>query len=183
MDMKETLKNALDQPIVLIGMMGSGKSRLGQALAHALEIEFYDSDALVEARAGRSIPEIFEEFGEEKFRQAECNVILELLQKGPCVIGTGGGAVTTSGVLEAIKGGAVTVWLQADIEVIMKRVAENENRPLLRTDDPEAKVRELMQAREGLYSQASIHFDTSQGDPHVLVKALIKLLCEYLKLR
>lgn len=177
--MKETLKNTLDKPIVLVGMMGVGKSRLGQALAHALEIEFFDSDALVEERAGRSIPEVFEEFGETKFRQAERNAIFDLLEKGPCVIATGGGAVTTPETLKAIKDRAVSVWLQADLKTIMARVAENEDRPLLQTEDPEGTLKGLMQARESLYAQADIHFDTSLGEPNKLTKALIKSLCEY----
>ena len=182
MNNAKNIKESLKKPIVLIGMMGSGKSRLGHALAHALEVEFYDSDAIVEERAGRSIPDIFEEFGEAKFRQAEQNTILELLDTGLCVIGTGGGAITSPETLAAIKAQGVSVWLQADMTTILSRVLENENRPLLQHDDPEKVLNDLMEKRVPLYEQADIQFDTSAGNPQMLVRQLIKTLCEHLGL-
>ncbi len=178
MDDVEKLKVALDQPIVMVGMMGVGKSRIGQALASALDLPFYDSDKIIEEKAGRPIPDVFIAFGEEKFRRAEQNTIIELLeQKSPCVIATGGGALTSPVTLEAIKEQGISVWLQADLDTTMKRLAGNANRPLLQTEDPRATVKALMEARQALYAQATLHVQTDEHSTQVTIDNLIKTLC------
>jgi shikimate kinase len=113
----------------------------------------------VEDRAGMSVPEIFETYGEEKFREAEHNTICETLNNQPCILATGGGAVCNPDTLKHIKDTSISVWLKSDISQILERAQKTKNRPLLQTDDPETTLKQLMQTRRGFYEQADIHFD------------------------
>ena len=170
----------LDKPVVLVGMMGVGKSHLGWLLAQALGLEFFDSDKSIEAKAGRSTSEIFEEFGEDKFREAEHNTILELLQHGPCVIASGGGALTNAETLEALKDRSIMIWLDADLEVLWQRVQKSQHRPLLQTDNPRETLQNLMDRRRAAYEQAHIHIETSQDQSANTADSLIKALYDFL---
>lgn len=172
--------NYLNKPIVLIGMMGAGKSYIGSALAKHFDVEFSDSDKIVEQRAGCSVSEIFERFGEEKFREAEKNAILNLLDKPPHVIATGGGAVTTLSTLEAIKKQAVSVWLNVELEILLERVSGRKTRPLLKNVDVEKKLSKLLHERIGLYRQADIQLDINHDNKHSTLSSLINLLSENL---
>lgn len=174
------ISSALTGPIVLVGMMGSGKSHLGRGLAQALGLEFYDSDTLIEEKAGRSVADIFEEFGEQKFREAEKNTVLELLEKGKCVISTGGGAVTTPETLEAIKALALSVWLRAGPEAILERLHDHGSRPLLQTPDPQKTLHDLLAAREPLYARADLTVETGGESAHAALNKLIKTLHNHL---
>ena len=130
--------------IVLVGMMGSGKSAIGQRLAVRLGLPFVDADAeIVAAAAGMSIPEIFAKYGERYFRDGERRVIMRLLNGGPVVLATGGGAFLDPRTRDRIAERGVSVWLDADLKTLLKRVRRKNDRPLLQTEDPEETLRQL----------------------------------------
>src|ERR671912_370652 len=132
--------------IVLVGLMGAGKSTVGRRLAARLDLPFKDADAEIEAAAGMSISDIFATHGEPYFREGEHRVIGRLLQEGPCVLATGGGAFMHAETRAWITQAGVSVWLKAELDVLMRRVRKRSNRPLLKTTDPEASMRQLMAA-------------------------------------
>ncbi len=154
----------IHNPIVLTGLMGTGKSALGKMLAESLGLPFYDSDHVIEQRAGITINEIFELYGEPKFRETETKTILELLEGGPCVIATGGGALTNAPVLDAVKEKALSIWLKTDIPTLLKRLEQSKTRPLLKHDNPQAVLEDLLAKRGPLYEQMSIHVETHPTD-------------------
>src|SRR5579863_1591580 len=151
--------------VVLVGMMGAGKSTIGRRLSVRLALPFLDADAEIETAAGMSIPDIFESRGEADFRDGEARVIARLLDSGPAVIATGGGAVMRQETRDRIRQKAVSIWLKVDTDVIMRRVKRRSDRPLLRTADPEATVERLVREREPLYSQADVTI-WSRDIPH-----------------
>jgi len=152
--------------IVLVGMMGAGKSTIGRRLAGRLHLPFFDADIEIEAAAGMSIPDIFAAHGEPYFRDGEARVIARLLDSGPAVIATGGGAFTErEETRKRIADKAVSVWLKADLDVIMKRVKRRADRPLLQTEDPVATVARLLEVREPFYRGADITI-LSRDVPH-----------------
>src|SRR5437868_8507157 len=142
--------------IVLVGKMGAGKSTIGRRLAARLRLPFLDADIEIEAAAGMSIPDIFETHGEPHFRDGEARVIARLLDGGPAVIATGGGAFMREETRNRIRDKAVSIWLKADAEVIMRRVRRRTDRPLLKTADPEGTVDRLLGEREPVYEGADI---------------------------
>ena len=152
--------------IVLVGMMGAGKSTIGRRLGARLRLPFLDADIEIEAaHAGMTIPEIFATHGEPYFRDGEARVIARLLDGGPAVIATGGGAFMREETRNRIRDKAVSLWLKADIDVIMKRVKRRADRPLLQTADPEATVSRLLEAREPVYRSADLTI-ASRDVPH-----------------
>ena len=151
--------------IVLVGMMGAGKSTIGRRLAARLRLSFTDADTEIEAAAGMTIPEIFEVHGEPHFRDGEARVIARLLDSGPAVIATGGGAFMREDTRSRIALKAVSIWLKADVDVIMKRVKRRADRPLLQTADPEGTVTRLLTEREPVYGHADITI-ASRDVPH-----------------
>jgi shikimate kinase len=151
--------------IVLIGMMGAGKSTIGRRLAGRLRLPFLDADIEIEAAAGMSIPDIFETHGESHFRDGEARVIARLLDNGPAVIATGGGAFMREETRKRIADKAVSIWLKADADIIMKRVKRRADRPLLQTEDPAATVSRLLEAREPVYQNADLTI-WSRDVPH-----------------
>ena len=152
--------------IVLVGMMGAGKSTIGRRLATRLRLPFTDADTEIEAAAGMSIPDIFESHGEPHFRDGEARVIARLLDHGPIVLATGGGAFMREETRDRIRAKAISIWLQADADVIMRRVRRRADRPLLQTADPEATVDRLLErARAGL-SERGPHRYASRDVPH-----------------
>src|SRR5579864_8613940 len=142
--------------VVLVGMMGAGKSTIGRRLAARLGLPFLDADVEIEAAAGMSIPDIFESRGEADFRDGEVRVIARLLDNGPAVIATGGGAMMRQETRDRIRDKAVSIWLKADADIIMRRVKRRSDRPLLQTADPEATVERLIREREPVYGQADV---------------------------
>lgn len=143
--------------IVLVGMMGAGKSTIGRRLSARLGIPFLDADSEIElAHAGMTIPEIFAAHGEPYFRDGEARVIARLLDSGPAVIATGGGAVMREETRERIRDKAVSIWLKADADIIMRRVKRRSDRPLLHTADPEATIGRLIGEREPVYRLADL---------------------------
>jgi shikimate kinase len=151
--------------IVLIGMMGAGKSTIGRRLAARLRLPFLDADVEIETAAGMSIPDIFVAHGEPQFRDGEARVIARLLDSGPAVIATGGGALMREETRSRIRAKAVSIWLKADADIIMKRVKRRADRPLLQTEDPAATVSRLLEAREPVYQNADLTI-LSRDVPH-----------------
>jgi shikimate kinase len=151
--------------IVLVGMMGAGKSTIGRRLAARLRLPFTDADTEIEAAAGMTIPEIFEAHGEQHFRDGEARVIARLLDGGPGVLATGGGSFMREETRRRIGDKAVSIWLKADTDVIMKRVKRRTDRPLLQTEDPVATVNRLLAEREPAYEKADLTI-ASRDVPH-----------------
>ncbi len=154
-----------DRSLVLVGMMGAGKSSIGRRLAARLGLPFADADAEIEAAAGMAIPEIFARHGEPAFRSGEARVIARLLDRGPQVLATGGGAVMNDATREAIRQNAISIWLKAEFDVLMRRIKRRNDRPLLKTDDPAATLRALLDTREPIYAQADLTIVSREG-PH-----------------
>jgi shikimate kinase len=151
--------------VVLVGMMGAGKSTIGRRLSARLRLPFRDADTEIEAAAGRSIPEIFAAHGEPFFRDREARVIARLLDNGPGVLATGGGAFMREDTRSRIRGKAVSIWLKADADVIMRRVKRRADRPLLQTADPAATIGRLIEEREPVYQHADLTI-WSRDVPH-----------------
>src|SRR4051794_10966266 len=151
--------------VVLIGMMGAGKSTIGRRMAVRLKLPFLDADTEIEAAAGMSIPDIFEAHGEPHFRDGEARVIARLLDNGPAVIATGGGAFMREETRNRVRDKAISIWLKADLDVIMKRVKRRADRPLLQTEDPTATAPRLLEAREPVYQNADLTI-WSRDVPH-----------------
>jgi shikimate kinase len=167
--------------IVLVGMMGAGKSTIGRRLAGRLRLPFLDADIEIEAAAGMSIPDIFETHGEPHFRDGEARVIARLLDNGPAVLATGGGAFMREETRNRIRDKAVSIWLKADADIIMKRVKRRADRPLLQTEDPAATISRLLEQREPIYQSADLTI-WSRDVPHErivdeCVEALRARLC------
>ncbi len=167
--------------IVLVGMMGAGKSTIGRRLSARLQLPFLDADAEIEAAAGMSIPDIFETHGEPHFRDGEARVIARLLDSGPAVIATGGGAFMREDTRGRIRSKAVSIWLKADADIIMRRVKRRVDRPLLQTTDPATTIARLIEEREPVYQHADLTI-WSREVPHEkivdeCIDALHALLC------
>jgi shikimate kinase len=155
----------LDRPVVLVGMMGVGKSTVGRKLASLLGLPFRDADDEIAEAAQMSIPEIFEQFGEDYFRDGERRVIARLLDGGPAVVATGGGAFVQKDTRELILERGIAVWLDADVETLLERVGRKDTRPLLRGGDRREIVTRLRAERAPFYAEAPVHV-TSAGGPH-----------------
>lgn len=151
--------------VVLVGMMGAGKSSVGRRLAKALEIPFVDADTEIEKAASMSIPDIFATRGEPEFRAGERRVVSRLLDAPPSVIATGGGAFMDEGTREKVKARGISVWLKAEVDVLLRRVKKRGNRPLLKTGDPEDVLRDLLAKREPVYAEADVTV-MSRDVPH-----------------
>jgi shikimate kinase len=151
--------------IVLVGMMGAGKSTIGRRLSARLALPFLDADVEIEAAAGMSIADIFESRGEPDFRDGEARVIARLLDSGAAVLATGGGAFMRRDTRDRIREKAVSIWLKVDAEIIMRRVKRRSDRPLLQTADPEATVARLIGEREPVYREADLTI-LSRDVPH-----------------
>ena len=152
--------------IVLVGMMGAGKSTIGRRMAARLRLPFVDADSEIEtAHAGMTIPEIFAAYGEPYFRDGEARVIARLLDHGPAIVATGGGSFMREETRSRIRDKAVSIWLKADADVIMKRVRRRSDRPLLQNADPEGTVARLLGEREPVYQQADMTI-LSRDVPH-----------------
>ncbi|MCC6949643.1 MAG: shikimate kinase [Bradyrhizobiaceae bacterium] len=169
--------------IALIGMPGSGKSSIGRRLAPRLGLPFVDADAEIELAAGMSIPEMFAQHGEAYFRAGEARVIARLLEEGPSVIATGGGALLNDGTRALIGERAVSVWLRAEIPVLMRRVRRKSDRPLLQGKDPEETLKTLLSQREPLYAGADIVITSREGPHEAVVDSIIAALERWLASR
>jgi shikimate kinase len=158
--------------LVLVGLMGCGKSTVGRRLANRLGLRFVDADEEIEAAANKSIPEIFAEHGEAYFRAGERRVIARLLRAGPQVLATGGGAFMDAETRHAIAAAGLSIWLKAELPLLMKRVLRRSNRPLLQAADPETVMRGLMERRYPIYAQADLTIE-SRDVPHDVMTDLV----------
>jgi shikimate kinase len=167
--------------LVLVGMMGAGKSSVGRRLAQALDMPFHDADDEIEKAAGRTISEIFEQRGETEFRDGERRVIARLLDEPPHVLATGGGAFVNPDTRALIGRKAISIWLKASPEVLARRVGRKPTRPLLQGKEPRQALEELLRAREGAYSQADLVIESDERPHHATVQAIIDALRQRLE--
>jgi shikimate kinase len=170
-----------DRSIVLIGMMGVGKSSIGRRLGARLGIPFVDADAEIERAAGMSIADIFARHGEAAFRSGEARVIARLLNSGPQVLATGGGAVMDPATRALIRERGVSVWLSAEFELLLRRISKRKaERPMLQTADPAATLRELLATREPIYAQADLTVESREVPHDAVVAEILERLADYL---
>lgn len=173
----ETAKRLLaGRPIVLVGLMGAGKTSIGRRLAEKLGLSFVDADHEIEAAAGKSIADIFAEHGEAYFRDGERKVIARLMEQGEQVLATGGGAFMNTETRARIKAGGLSVWLKADLPLLMKRVMKRSDRPLLRTADPEAVMRKLIDERYPVYAEADVTVQSRDVQHQQMVNEVIRAI-------
>jgi shikimate kinase len=168
------------QTVALVGMMGAGKSSIGRRLAARLGLPFVDADAEIEQAANATISEIFEQHGEDYFRDGERRVIQRLLDGKPKIIATGGGAFVQPETREAIRGGAISLWLKADRDLILSRVRRRSNRPLLKADDPDTVVDRLIAERYPIYAEADIHIQSRDVAHEVVIDEIFVALDNHL---
>lgn len=167
------LQRLAGRPIVFVGLMGAGKTAIGRRVAAELGIPFTDSDHEIESAARMTIPDLFERYGEPEFRALEQRVIQRLLGGGTRVLATGGGAYMNEETRRSVAEHALSVWLKADIDTLMGRVARNQNRPLLRTENPRATMEKLMAARYPVYANADITVQTRDDRREVIANEVI----------
>lgn len=160
--------------------MGVGKSTIGKRLSQYLDIPFVDADKEIEKAAGMDIQDIFDQFGEEAFRSGEKKVIKRLMTEGQKILATGGGAFMNEDIRSDIAESGVSVWLSADLEILMKRVQRRANRPLLKTEDPEATMQALLDERNPVYALSDIHIESRTVSRDVIAGEVVDLLAEKL---
>ncbi|MFT3988014.1 shikimate kinase [Aestuariivirga sp.] len=165
--------------VVLVGLMGAGKSSVGRRLAEKLKLDFVDADHEIETAAGKSISEIFADHGEPYFREGERRVIARLLGNGAQVLATGGGAYINDETRARIQDNGVSVWLNAPLPLLMKRVMKRQDRPLLKADDPEAVMKKLIEARYPVYGQADVTVESRDVQHGHMVNDVIRALAQW----
>jgi shikimate kinase len=176
----ESIRRRLgDRAIVLVGLLGAGKSTVGRRLADKLGLPFVDADHEIEAAAGKTIPEIFADHGEAYFREGERKVIARLLDSGAAVLATGGGAYVNTETRNLIKLKGVSIWLKADLPLLMRRVSRRSNRPLLKSDDPQAVMRRLIEERYPIYQHADITVMSRDVAHTAMVNDVLKALLQW----
>jgi len=171
----------LDRPIVLVGLMGVGKSTVGRRLAKRLGLPFVDSDSEIEGAAGLSAAEVFERYGEKDFRDGERRLVARLIEGEVRVIATGGGAYVDPRTRQLLNQRAITIWLDAPVEVLAERTARRDTRPLLRTDDPKRTLERLSDERRPSYAEAHIHVRSGDGAHKDVVDSILRALDDYLE--
>lgn len=171
--MEEIVNRLAGRSIVMIGLMGCGKSAIGKRLAAKLSIRFVDADEEIERVAGMTISDIFTKYGEAHFRDRETKVITRLLTEGPQVLATGGGAFMSAETRAAVRDHGISVWLRAELPVLMRRVTKRNTRPLLKTDDPEAVMRRLMSERYPVYAEADLVVESRDVAHEVIVDEIV----------
>jgi shikimate kinase len=176
----ETVRQRLgDRPIVLVGLMGAGKTSVGRRLAEKLGVPFVDADHEIEAAAGKPIKEIFADHGEAYFREGERRVIQRLIGNGAQVLATGGGAYINEETRQRIQEHGISVWLRASLPLLMKRVAKRQDRPLLQAGDPEAVMRALMEKRYPVYGLADVTVESRDVQHGQMVNDVIRALAQW----
>ncbi|MCJ8324019.1 MAG: shikimate kinase [Rhizobiales bacterium] len=168
-----------NRSIVLIGLMGAGKTTLGRRLSKHLNLNFKDADHEIEAAAGMDVAEFFATFGEQKFREGEEKVIARLLDEGPQILATGGGAYMCKTTRQNIKQNGISIWLRGDLELLMERIALRQTRPLLQVENPREVMQKLIDERYPIYAQADIIIDTIDAPHNVMIDKLLDKMFEY----
>jgi shikimate kinase len=175
-----TVRQRLDgHAIVLVGLMGAGKTTVGRRLAEKLGLAFVDADHEIELAAGQTIPEIFAQHGETYFRDGERKVIARLLENGAQVLATGGGAFMNADTRATIRRHGIAIWLRADFDLLMRRVRRRSNRPLLDNADPEAVMRKLIEERYPIYAEADLTVDSRDIAHAAIVNTIIRTLARW----
>jgi shikimate kinase len=169
-----------NRSIVFVGLMGAGKTAIGRKVATMLSLPFLDSDHEIESVSRMTVPELFERYGETEFRALEQRVILRVLENGPQVLSTGGGAFMNAQTREAIAGYGVSVWLKAELDLLMERVSKKQNRPLLKSADPRAVLERLMAERYPVYATADLTVPTRDDRKEVIAAEVVNALCSHL---
>lgn len=177
-----TLRLSVPAPktIVLVGLMGAGKTSVGRLLAKRLDLEFIDADDEIEQAARCSIEQIFESHGEAEFRDGERRVIARLLTGPTHVLATGGGAFMRKETRDAIRGRGISVWLRADLDLLLRRVSRRKNRPLLRNENPRQTLEKLIEERYPVYAEADIVVDSGDRPPGTIVDNVIESIETFL---
>lgn len=175
------MRNVIKKPIVLVGMMGSGKSTIGKRLAYKLNLQFYDSDKIIEEREGLSVVDIYDYRGEEYFKSQELKVIKEIIGYGTVVLSTGGGSFLINELRELIKDKAISIWLRADIDTIHGRVARRNTRPLLNAPNKLELIKKMIDESTKYYEEADITIDCSNMDTYFVVDTIITKLKNFLQ--
>lgn len=178
----EALARRIDRPVVLVGMMGVGKTSVGKRLAAALHCPFVDADEEIETAARMTIPEIFAQFGQAHFRDGERRVIARLIENSGsrAVIATGGGAFCNAATRALILEKAIAVWLDSDIDTLLERTRRKDNRPLLQSGDPRETLTRLNEERRADYAQAPIHVMSNDGPHTRTVDSVLKGIAQWL---
>jgi len=166
--------------IALVGMMGAGKSSIGRRLATRLGVPFADADAEIEVAAQMTIPEIFEQYGESAFRAGEARVIGRLLDEGPQVMATGGGAFMNADTRDAIRRKAISIWLKADFDLLFRRVRRRSDRPMLKTSDPAETLKRLLAERNPVYAEADAAVLSREVAHDVIVDEIVAAISDHL---
>jgi shikimate kinase len=175
-DIREKLGN---HPIVLVGLMGAGKSSIGRRLAEKIDLPFVDADHEIELAADKTIPEIFNDHGETYFREGERRVISRLIENGAQILATGGGAFINDETRASIAARGVSLWLKADLPLLMKRVMKRADRPLLQNEDPESVMLRLMDQRYPIYAKADVIVESKDVQHTQMVNEVIKGLAKW----
>jgi len=175
------MKFKVTKPIVLVGMMGSGKSTIGKRLAKRLNLQFYDSDKVIEEREGLSVVDIYDFRGEPYFRKKEFETIKEILRYGPTVLSTGGNSFMDDDIRNMIKEQALSIWLSTDINTLYERVSKRNTRPELNCNNKLELLQKLAEERFDLYSQTDITIESGNDDVHFLVDALVLRVQKFLQ--
>lgn len=166
--------------IVLVGLMGAGKTTVGRRLAQILDLPFKDTDAEIETVSRMTVPELFATYGEPEFRALEARVVTRLAAEGPQVLATGGGAYMNAETRQMLAESAVTVWLKAELDILMERVSRRGNRPLLKTADPRAVMQDLMDRRYPVYATADITIASRNVKREVIADEIAEALDRFL---
>ena len=181
-DLAATIRDRLgSRSVVFVGLMGAGKTAIGRRVAQALGLPFVDSDHEIEAVSRMTIPELFERYGEPEFRALEQRVIDRLLREGPRVVSTGGGAFMNALTRGTVAERGVSVWLKAGVDLLMERVARNQNRPLLRNPDPRAVMERLMAERYPIYALADVTVETRDAGREIIAGEALQALGDHLE--
>ncbi|MFJ6326274.1 MULTISPECIES: shikimate kinase [unclassified Rhizobium] len=177
--LRDKARAALGQRnLVLVGLMGAGKSSVGRLVAQQLSIPFVDTDAEIERVSRMTIAELFAAYGEQEFRALETRVIKRLLRGGPRVVSTGGGAFINDSTRQHVKRGSLSVWLKADLDVLWDRVNKRDTRPLLKTENPKQTLENLMNVRYPIYAEADLTVLSRDVSKEVMVKEVLAAIAE-----
>lgn len=169
----------LTRPVVLVGLMGAGKTTTGRRLAQRLKVSFADADDAVEEAAGMSVSDIFEVYGEEEFREGERKVMARLISEGPSVIAAGGGAFINDETRTLVKEKALSVWLKADLETHVRRTALRDTRPILRRGNPRDILAKLIKERSPYYAEADMVVESRDGPHQDVAEDIIQALVAF----
>ena len=178
---EELAERLAGRPLVLVGMMGAGKTTVGRRIANRLDRQFLDSDEEIEKAAQMTIPEIFEQRGEPEFRAGETRVIARVLREQGVVLATGGGAFVNADTRALVKAEALSVWLKAEVDILFERVSRRSNRPLLKTANPRATLEKLVEERYPIYAEADVTVLSRDVPQDVVAGDVITAVLAFLK--